>query len=141
MQYLNLVKMSAQQGIDKEEWKKKIMEALTQVYDPEIPVDIVNLGLIYELKISDEGDVYIRLGLTAPGCPVVDDLIYTVEQVIKETVPAKSVEVDIDLETPWTPLKMTPEGRQKFKQIYGYDIVEMWVQTYGLPEDQQDQKA
>ncbi|MEM0200678.1 MAG: phenylacetic acid degradation protein, partial [Saccharolobus sp.] len=64
---------------------------------------------------------------------------YTVEQVIKESVPAKSVEVDIDLETQWTPLKMTPEGREKFKQLYGYDIVEMWVQTYGLPAD--DQKS
>ncbi|MFP3232118.1 MAG: metal-sulfur cluster assembly factor [Sulfolobaceae archaeon] len=130
--------------VNKEEWKKKIMEALSQVYDPEIPVDIVNLGLIYELKISDEGDVYIKLGLTAPGCPVVDDLIYTVEQVIKETVPAKSVEVDIDLETVWSPLKMTPEGREKFKKLYGYDIVEMWIQTYGLPTEdtqQQEQKA
>ena len=128
-----------QQKIDKEEWKKKIMEGLKDVYDPEIPVDIVNLGLIYDLKISDEGEVYLKLGLTAPGCPVVDDLIYTVEQVIKESVPAKSVEVDIDLETQWTPLKMTPEGREKFKQLYGYDIVEMWVQTYGLPAD--DQKS
>ncbi|MDT7860999.1 MAG: metal-sulfur cluster assembly factor [Saccharolobus sp.] len=130
--------MSTQQEkVDKEEWKKKIMEALKDVYDPEIPVDIVNLGLIYDLKIDDEGNVYLRLGLTAPGCPVVDDLIYTVEQVIKETVPAKSVEVDIDLDTQWTPLKMTPEGREKFKQLYGYDIVEMWVQTYGLPTDEQ----
>jgi len=123
---------------DKEEWKKKLMDALTQVYDPEIPVDIVNLGLIYEINISDEGDVYIRMGLTAPGCPVVDDLIYTVEQVARETVPAKSVQVDIDIEKQWTPLMMTPQGREKFKQMYGYDIVEMWVQTYGMPvSDQQ----
>ena len=123
---------------EKEEWKKKLMYALTQVYDPEIPVDIVNLGLIYELNISDEGDVYVRMGLTAPGCPVVDDLIYTVEQVVRETVPAKSVQVDIDIEKQWTPLMMTPQGREKFKQMYGYDIVEMWVQTYGMPvSDQQ----
>jgi len=123
---------------EKEEWKKKLMDALTQVYDPEIPVDIVNLGLIYELNISDEGDVYVRMGLTAPGCPVVDDLIYTVEQVVRETVPAKSVQVDIDIEKQWTPLMMTPQGREKFKQMYGYDIVEMWVQTYGMPvSDQQ----
>ncbi|QXJ29914.1 metal-sulfur cluster assembly factor [Saccharolobus shibatae] len=128
---------SQQQKVDREEWKKKIMEALKDVYDPEIPVDIVNLGLIYDLKINDEGDVYLRLGLTAPGCPVIDDLVYTVEQVIKESVPAKSVEVDIDLDTQWTPLKMTAEGREKFKQLYGYDIVEMWVQTYGLPADEQ----
>ncbi|EZQ11034.1 MULTISPECIES: metal-sulfur cluster assembly factor [Acidianus] len=124
--------------INKEEWRKKIMEGLSEVYDPEIPVDVVNLGLIYEIKISDEGDVHIRLGLTAPGCPVVDDLIYTVEQVIKESVPAKNVEVDIDLDTQWTPLKMTSEGREKFKKLYGYDIVEMWVQTYGLPSTEQN---
>jgi Predicted metal-sulfur cluster biosynthetic enzyme len=101
---------------EKEEWKKKLMDALTQVYDPEIPVDIVNLGLIYELNISDEGDVYIRMGLTAPGCPVVDDLIYTVEQVVRETVPAKSVQVDIDIEKQWTPLMMTPQGREKYQR-------------------------
>jgi metal-sulfur cluster biosynthetic enzyme len=122
---------------EKEEWKKKLMDALTQVYDPEIPVDIVNLGLIYEINISDEGDVHIRMGLTAPGCPVVDDLIYTVEQVVKETVPAKSVQVDIDLEKQWTPLMMTPQGRERFKQMYGYDIVEVWVQTYGMPASDQ----
>ncbi|MCQ4342673.1 MAG: metal-sulfur cluster assembly factor [Sulfolobaceae archaeon] len=123
---------------EKEEWKKKLMDALTQVYDPEIPVDIVNLGLIYELNVSDEGDVYVKMGLTAPGCPVVDDLIYTVEQVVRETVPAKSVQVDIDIEKQWTPLMMTPQGREKFKQMYGYDIVEMWIQTYGMPvSDQQ----
>ncbi|MEM0373760.1 MAG: metal-sulfur cluster assembly factor [Sulfolobales archaeon] len=127
-------------SINKEEWKHKIMEALTQVYDPEIPVDIVNLGLIYDLKISDEGEVYIKMGLTAPGCPVVDDLIFTVEQVIKETVPAKSVQVDLDFETQWTPLKMTAEGREKFKKLYGYDIVEMWIQTYGLPLDEVHQQ-
>lgn len=129
--------------INKEEWKKKIMEGLTQVYDPEIPVDVVNLGLIYDLKISDEGDVYVRIGLTAPGCPVIDDLVYTIEQVVKESVPAKTVDIDIDLDTQWTPLKMTAEGREKFKRIYGYDIVEMWVQTYGLPtqEPTQEQKS
>jgi len=127
-------------SVNKEEWKQKIMEALTQVYDPEIPVDIVNLGLIYDLKISDDGEVYIRMGLTAPGCPVVDDLIFTVEQVVKEVVPAKSVQVDLDFETRWTPLKMTAEGREKFKKLYGYDIVEMWIQTYGMPLDELQQQ-
>ncbi|BBG24021.1 metal-sulfur cluster assembly factor [Sulfuracidifex tepidarius] len=133
--------MSQQQKIDKEEWKKKIMEGLTQVYDPEIPVDIVSLGLVYELKIGDDGSVYIKIGLTAPGCPVIDDLVYTIEQVIKESVPATSVDIDVDLDTQWTPMRMSPEGREKFKKLYGYDIVEMWVQTYGLPEQKEEQKA
>ncbi|BCU67050.1 hypothetical protein HS7_04870 [Sulfolobales archaeon HS-7] len=122
-------------SVNEAEWKSKIMDALKQVYDPEIPVNIVDLGLIYELKISDDGNVYLRMGLTAPGCPVLDDLIYTVQQVIQETVPAKDVKVDIDLETEWNPLKITPDGRERFKKLYGYDIVEMWVQTYGIPED------
>lgn len=124
--------------INKEEWKRKIIDALIQVYDPEIPIDIVNLGLIYDLKISDDGDVYIRMGLTAPGCPVVDDLIYTVELATKEAVPARSVQVDIDLDTPWNPFKMTKEGREKFKQIYGYDIIEFWIQNYGLPPEESE---
>ena len=57
---------------------------------------------------------------------------------VRETVPAKSGQVDIDIEKQWTPLRMTPQGREKFKQMYGYEIVEMWVQTYGMPvSDQQ----
>jgi len=63
-----------------------------------------------------------------------------VETVVKEAVPAKSVQVDLDLETQWTPLKMTPEGRERFKKIYGYDMVEMWIQTYGMPEESQKDK-
>ncbi|AOL16583.1 phenylacetic acid degradation protein [Sulfolobus sp. A20] len=117
-----------------DEWKRKIMEGLKEVYDPEIPIDIVNLGLIYELKISGDGDVYIRVGATTPACPVTEDLVYTVEQVIKETVSAKSIKVDLDLDTRWTPLMMTEEGREQFKQKYGYDIVQMWKLQYG--EDQ-----
>ncbi|WP_338598597.1 metal-sulfur cluster assembly factor [Sulfolobus tengchongensis] len=123
--------------VDKEEWKKKIMENLHQVYDPEIPIDIVNLGLIYELKISDEGDVYARIGATTPACPVTEDLQYTVEQVIKETVPAKSITVDLDLETEWTPLMMTKEGRQEFIKKYGYDLVKVWAERNGIELNEQ----
>ncbi|BBD73976.1 hypothetical protein HS1genome_2365 [Sulfodiicoccus acidiphilus] len=123
--------------VNKEEWKAKIMDALTQVYDPEIPVDIVNLGLIYDLKIEDDGKVYIKIGLTAPGCPVIDDLVYTVDAVIRESVPAPDVKVDVDMETQWNPMKMSAQGREKFKKMYGYDIVEMWVQTYGMPIEEQ----
>ncbi|MCH1771541.1 MULTISPECIES: metal-sulfur cluster assembly factor [Metallosphaera] len=124
---------------DKEEWKRRIVENLHQVYDPEIPIDIVNLGLIYELEVSDEGDVFARIGATTPSCPVTSDLEYTVEQVIKETVPAKSVRVDLDLETKWTPLMMTREGREDFKRKYGYDIVKQWALTMGIELDSDDQ--
>ncbi len=117
--------------INVEEWKRKIMEGLKEVYDPEIPINIVDLGLIYDLKITEDGKVYIRVGATTPACPVTEDIAYTVEQVIKETVNAKDIQVDLDLDTRWTPLMMTEEGRKEFKRKYGYDIVEYWLSQYG----------
>lgn len=118
--------------MNKEEWKRSIIEGLKEVYDPEIPINIVDLGLIYDLKISDDGEVYIRVGATTPTCPVTEDIAYTVEQVIKERVPAKKITVDLDLETQWTPLMMTREGREEFKKKYGYDIVKLWAEQYGV---------
>lgn len=63
---------------------------------------------------------------------VTEDIVYTVEQVIKERVPAKKITVDLDLETQWTPLMMTKEGREEFKKKYGYDIVKQWAESYGI---------
>ena len=53
--------------VNKEEIKKKVIEALKQVYDPEIPVDIYNLGLVYDINVDDEGNVKVVVGVTAPG--------------------------------------------------------------------------
>jgi metal-sulfur cluster biosynthetic enzyme len=112
--------------INTEEWRKKIVENLKTVYDPEIPINIVDLGLIYELKIGEEGDVYIKIGATSPFCPVVDYLLLAVEEVIKEAVKPRSLKVDLDLQTTWTPLMMTEEGRKMFKERFGYDILEVY---------------
>lgn len=117
--------------VNVEEWRKKIMEGLKEVYDPEIPIDIVNLGLIYDLRISQDGDVYIRVGATTPSCPVTEDISYTVEQVVKESTNAKSINVELDLDTRWTPLMMSDEGRKMFKEKYGYDIVQLWKMQNG----------
>ncbi|ADX84714.1 hypothetical protein SiRe_0631 [Sulfolobus islandicus REY15A] len=84
---------------EKGEWKEKIIQGLHEVYDPEIPIDIVNLGLIYQINISDDGDVYVRIGAITPACSVTEDLQCTVEQVIKESIPAKSIRVQLDLDT------------------------------------------
>jgi metal-sulfur cluster biosynthetic enzyme len=112
--------------INTEEWRKKIIENLKTVYDPEIPINIVDLGLIYELKISEDGDVYIKVGATSPFCPVIDYLVIAVEEAIKEVVKPKSLKVDSDLQTTWTPLMMTEEGKKIFKEIFGYDILETY---------------
>ncbi|ACP37569.1 protein of unknown function DUF59 [Sulfolobus islandicus M.14.25] len=120
---------------EKGEWKKKIIQGLHEVYDPEIPIDIVNLGLIYQIDISDDGDVYVRIGATTPACPVTEDLQYTVEQVIKESIPAKSIRVELDLDTEWTPLMMSEEGRKEFIRKFGYDIVKRWAERMGIEEE------
>jgi len=111
--------------MNSEELRKKVIEALRQVYDPEIPINVYDLGLIYELKVSEDGEVYVRLGLTTPFCPLITEMASAAEDEIAKQVPeAKSVKVELDLSTPWSPSMITKEGREQLKAIYGYDIVE-----------------
>ncbi len=117
--------------IDKKEIEKKIIEALRNVYDPEIPVNIYDLGLVYEIKITDDLKAKIRLGVTAPGCPVTAQIAYMAEEAIRQNVPElKDVEVELDLETPWDPRRVTPEGRKLLMELFGYDVVEEWIKRY-----------
>ncbi len=116
------------QKVDKEEIKKKVIEALKNVYDPEIPVDVWNLGLIYGIDVDDEGKVKIRMTLTAPGCPVANIVALQAEETVREMVPeAKDVEVEIVFDPPWDPRRVTPEGRRLLKELFGYDVVEEWI--------------
>ncbi|GGP19936.1 hypothetical protein GCM10007981_05630 [Thermocladium modestius] len=107
---------------------RKLIDALRNVYDPEIPIDVYDLGLIYEVML--EGDkVVIKMTLTAVGCPLSQDLGYSVGGSIQSIVPeAKDVDVEVVFDPPWTPLRMTKVGREMFKAIYGYDIVDQWLQ-------------
>jgi FeS assembly SUF system protein len=109
-----------------EEIKKKIIEALRQVYDPEIPINVWDLGLIYELKVNDEGEVYVKMTLTTPGCPIAGIIENQVFDAISEVPGVKKVKVDLVFDPPWTPERITKEGREAFKQVFGYDIVEAW---------------
>ena len=118
-------------GIDKEEIKRKVIEALRNVYDPEIPVNVYDLGLVYDLQVTDEPKVKVRLGVTAPGCPVSFQIAYMAEEAIRQAVPeVKDVEIDLDLETPWDPRRVTPEGRRQLMELFGYDVVEEWIKRY-----------
>ncbi len=119
---------SSHQKVDKEEIKKKVIEALKNVYDPEIPVDVWNLGLIYGIDVDDEGRVKIRMTLTAPGCPVANIVALQAEETVREMVPeAKDVEVEVVFDPPWDPRRVTPEGRRLLKELFGYDVVEEWI--------------
>ena len=120
---------------NKEELKKKVIEALKNVYDPEIPINIVDLGLIYEIKVDDEGNVEVKMTLTAPGCPIWMFMVQQAENAIKSVDGVKDAKVEIVWEPQWTPLRMTKEGRETYKAIFGYDIVEEYRRIYGKEKD------
>ncbi|MEM2020910.1 MAG: iron-sulfur cluster assembly protein [Zestosphaera sp.] len=117
--------------------RSRVIEALRSVYDPEIPINVWDLGLIYDLRVDDSGDVHVLMSLTAPGCPLAVSLISLVEEVVKGVNGVRKVEVELTFNPPWNPGRMTPEGRELFKSLYGYDIMEYWESMHGSPSAQQ----
>jgi len=89
----------------------QLIEKLKTVYDPEIPVDIYELGLIYKVDVSDEKDVVIDMTLTAPGCPVAGEMPGWVEDAVMEIDGIRSAKVELVFEPPWDPSKMSDEAK------------------------------
>ena len=90
---------------------KELIAALKTVYDPEIPVDIYELGLIYKVDVSDSKDVTVDMTLTAPGCPVAGEMPEMVRSAL-ETVPGvNQVKVNMTFDPPWTPERMSEEAK------------------------------
>ena len=88
-----------------------IIGAMKSVYDPEIPVDIYELGLIYKVDISDDRDVTIDMTLTAPGCPVAEHMPRWVEDAVRSVDGVGDVVVNMTFEPPWDPSRMSDEAR------------------------------
>ena len=88
-----------------------IVEALQTVHDPEIPVNIYDLGLIYEFERQKDGDVKILMTLTAPACPVAGEMPYDVAATVSAVEGVGEVEVILTWEPPWTPELMTDEAK------------------------------
>ena len=88
-------------GSPKRELMEKVIEALRSVYDPEIPINIYDLGLIYDVAIDDENRVDVKMTLTAPGCPVAGSLPPAVEQRIEGIDQVKSAKVELVWEPQW----------------------------------------
>ncbi len=86
---------------EKEILKQKIISVLKRIYDPEIPVDIFELGLIYEIEISENFDVNLTMTLTAPNCPVADNIIQEVHIKVNEIEEVQNLDVHLTFDPPW----------------------------------------
>ncbi len=100
-----------------EEDKKRVMKlerdiimALRQVYDPEIPVNVYDLGLIYEVRVDDEHNVYVQMTLTAPNCPMADYVVDQVKTAIQDVPGVVDVTIDLVFEPVWDKSRMSEEA-------------------------------
>lgn len=91
--------------------REAIIYVLKTVYDPEIPVDIYELGLIYKIEVSEEGNVQINMTLTSPGCPVAGSLLAEVEFKVSYIHGVKNTRIDLVWDPPWTPERMSEAAR------------------------------
>jgi FeS assembly SUF system protein len=89
-------------AVDREHLTQSLLDQLRTVRDPEIPLDIVALGLVYSLDVSDDGDVHVRMSLTAPGCPVADDLVQQVHDRLLSTRGVSHAKTELVWDPPWT---------------------------------------
>lgn len=90
---------------------EKIVRVLKTIFDPEIPVDIYELGLIYDVFVNEDYDVKILMTLTTPNCPVAETLPMEVEEKIKSLDEVKSAEVEITFDPPWSQDLMSEEAK------------------------------
>jgi FeS assembly SUF system protein len=88
-----------------------VLDAIATVYDPEIPVNIYELGLVYAVDISDDGAVKVEMTLTAPGCPSAQELPVQVREAIMTVPGVTAADVETVWEPPWDPSRMTDEAR------------------------------
>ncbi len=103
--------------------ESRVVTALKTVYDPEIPVNIYELGLIYDLLISSENDVVVKMTLTAPNCPVADVMPAQVRQRIEALEGVKSARVDLVFDPPWDRSRMTDVAKLSLGFDLGPNIV------------------
>ena len=90
----------------------QIYAQLRKVNDPELNINVVDLGLIYDVTLSDDGDVSITMTLTTPGCPLHDSIVNGVKHAVSAVEGIKNVDVDLVWSPAWTPARMTEAGRR-----------------------------
>ncbi len=98
--------------------KEDVIKALKGVFDPEIPVNIYDLGLIYDVLINEEGHVDVKMTLTTPGCPVAQTFPGTVEQAVNQVEGVSDCTVELVWEPPWTQERMSEGARLELGIFY-----------------------
>lgn len=91
--------------------RDKIEEALKTVYDPEIPVNVYDLGLVYNIQVQDQGKVTVTMTLTAPACPVANEIIFDAESKIRAIEGVSDVHIHLTFDPPWTKEMMSDEAK------------------------------
>jgi FeS assembly SUF system protein len=97
--------------LDRERLKEEVIALLRDVYDPEIPVNIYELGLVYEVRVDESGGVGIVMTLTSPMCPVAEILPVEIENRTREIEGVRDVEIDLVWDPPWNPEMMSEAAR------------------------------
>ena len=97
--------------IDKEKIEASIIHTLRSIYDPEIPVNIYELGLIYKIDINDEGYVNLQMTLTAPACPVAGEILADVDNKLRDVEGVTDVNVMLTFDPPWSKEMMSEEAK------------------------------
>ncbi|NJE76364.1 metal-sulfur cluster assembly factor [Thermococcus sp. ES12] len=93
--------------------EETILEKLKEVIDPEIGIDVVNLGLIYELRVNPDNTVYVKMTMTTPGCPLTMWILRAVEDKILEIPGVRDAEIELTFDPPWTPDRISPEYKKR----------------------------
>ena len=99
------------EAIGTQELGEKVVKLLKTIYDPEIPVDVYELGLIYDVFVNEDMDVKILMTLTTPNCPVAESLPMEVEEKVKSLDEVKSSEVEMTFDPPWSQDLMSEEAK------------------------------
>ncbi|MCQ2204841.1 MAG: DUF59 domain-containing protein [Bacteroidales bacterium] len=100
-----------QTEVTQQSLEARIIEGLRQIYDPEIPVNIYDLGLVYKIEIDDDFSVHIVMTLTTPNCPEVESLPEEVMSIVQNLNGVKSVEVNLTFDPPWSQDNLSEEAR------------------------------
>jgi FeS assembly SUF system protein len=91
--------------------ESEIVKVLKNIYDPELPVNIYDLGLIYEINVDDDNNVYILMTLTTPNCPIIDQLLEEIEQKVKAIDGVKSFTLKLTFDPPWDQSMLSEEAK------------------------------